>query len=203
MKKAGRIIAVALFAMLSTSVARAQTLTAAERDRALQYLETTKKILLDSTSGLSEAQWNFKPTPFRWSAAQVMEHIAASEDTLRGILQQQVLKAPAAPGRDLKADDEKVLAMVPDRSFKVEAPQMLRPTNRFNSPAEALKHFVESRGKTVELLKTTPDLREHATDSAVFKKMDGYQFILLIAAHTERHTKQLNELKTDPKYPSR
>jgi hypothetical protein len=132
-----------------------------------------------------------------------MEHIAASEDTLRGILQQQVLKAPPAPGRDLKADDEKVLAMVPDRSFKVEAPQMLRPTNRFKSPAESLKHFVESRGKTVELLKSTPDLREHAQDSAVFKKMDGYQFILLIAAHTERHTKQLNELKTDPKYPTR
>jgi hypothetical protein len=32
-------------------------------------------------------------------------------------------------------------------------------------------------------------------------KLDGYQFILLIAAHSERHTKQILEVKADPNYP--
>src|SRR5215472_14519035 len=70
----------ALFLMAGASAASAQEVTQAEKDRALQYLETTKKNILEATKGLSEAQWNFKPAPDRWSVAQVMEHIAAAED---------------------------------------------------------------------------------------------------------------------------
>jgi hypothetical protein len=32
-------------------------------------------------------------------------------------------------------------------------------------------------------------------------KMDGYEFILFIAAHSERHVKQINEVKADPNFP--
>ena len=49
----------------------------------MQYLESTKKNVLEATKGLSQAQWDFKPAPDRWSVAQVMEHIAASEDFIR------------------------------------------------------------------------------------------------------------------------
>src|SRR5262249_28108934 len=176
-------------------------LSQADRDRAIKYLETTRDNILEATKGLSEAQWNYKPTVFRWSVAQCVEHIAASEDLLRGILEQQVLKAPAAPDRDVKAVDERVLAVIPDRSFKVQAPPPLRPTNRYSSPDAALKQFVESRAKTLELLKNTPDLRAHAIDNPIFKKLDGYEWVLFIAAHSERHTKQLNEVKADAKFP--
>jgi hypothetical protein len=31
--------------------------------------------------------------------------------------------------------------------------------------------------------------------------MDGYEFVLFIAAHSERHTKQILEVKADPNYP--
>jgi len=186
-----------LFLVLS---AQAQTLSQADRDRALQYLETTRKNVIDATRGLSEAQWNFKPSPFRWSVAQVVEHIAASEDFLRGIEEDRVLKAPPAPDRDIKQQDEKVLATIPDRAVKASAPPPLRPTNRYGSPEAALKSFSESRAKTIELLKRD-DLRAHAVDSPLGGKLDGYEWLLVIAAHSERHTKQLNEVKADPKFP--
>jgi hypothetical protein len=41
-----------------------------------------------------------------------------------------------------------VLAMIPDRTHKAQAPEPLKPTNRFGSPQESLKHFIESRQKT-------------------------------------------------------
>jgi hypothetical protein len=186
-----------LFLVLS---AQAQTLSQADRDRALQYLETTRKNVIDATRGLSEAQWNFKPSPFRWSVAQVVEHIAASEDFLRGIEEDRVLKAPPAPDRDIKQQDEKVLATIPDRAVKASAPPPLRPTNRYGSPEAALKSFSESRAKTIELLKRD-DLRAHAVDSPLGGKLDAYEWLLVIAAHSERHTKQLNEVKADPKFP--
>jgi uncharacterized damage-inducible protein DinB len=178
-----------------------QEVTQAEKDRALQYLESTKKAIVEATAGLSEAQWNFKAGPDRWSIAQCMEHIAAAEDYIRGIVVEKVMAAPAVPGRDLKKTDDAVVAKVPDRSQKAQAPEPLVPTNRFGSPDASLKHFLESRATTEEFLKTTPGLRDHAVDSPLGVKMDGYEFVLFIAAHSERHTKQILEVKADPNYP--
>ena len=186
----------------SVSGTKAQTLSQADLDRGLQYLETTKKNIVDATRGLSEAQWNFKPSVFKWSVAQVMEHIAASEDLLRQMAEGQIKQqSPSVPDRDLKKTDDKVLEVIPDRSRKFQAPEQLRPRNQFGSPEAALKHFIDSRAKTVELLKTTPDLRAHVVDSGLLGKIDAYERILFIAAHSERHTKQLLQVKADPKFP--
>jgi DinB family protein len=188
-----------LIATLSTS--QSQTLAQSDRDRALKYLESTRDSLVASARGMSEAQWNFKQNVFRWSTAQVLEHIAASEDFLRGIVENQVLKAPPAPDRDLKQLDDKVLATIPERAIKASAPPPIQPKNRYGSPEAAMKAFLDSRAKTIELLKSRDDLRAHAIDTALGGKLDGYEWILVIAAHSERHTKQFNEVKADPKFP--
>jgi hypothetical protein len=197
-------VGVALTLALAGAVlAKAQDASQAEKERALQYLESTKQGVLDATKGLSGAQWNFKSAPDRWSVAQVMEHLAAAEDMIRGLLQEQVMRTPAVPVREaeeIKKADETVLAMVPDRSHKIQAPEPLQPTNRFGSPAAAQKHFAESRVTTEEYLKNTPGLRAHLGDSPV-GKLDGYEYVLLIAAHSDRHTKQMLEVKADPNFP--
>ncbi len=194
---------IAILVCAGATAVRAQEVTQAEKDRALQYLEATKKNVLEATKGLSDAQWNFKPAPDRWSVAQVMEHIAAAEDFLRDVTKEKVMVSPAGePGRDVKKTDEAVLAMVPDRTHKAQAPEPLVPTNRFGSPEGSVKHFVESRVATADFLKNTTGLRDHVTDSPL-GKLDGYEFVLFIAAHSERHTKQINEVKTDPNFPKK
>jgi len=202
MKKLLGAILMTPLLIASGAGAKAQSLSQADLDRGLQYLETTKKNIVDATRGLSEAQWNFKPSVFKWSVAQVMEHIAASEDLLRQMAEGQIKQpSPSVPDRDLKKTDDRVLEVIPDRSKKFQAPEQLRPRNQFGTPEAALKHFLESRAKTVELLKTTPDLRAHVVDSGLLGKIDAYERILFVAAHSERHTKQLLEVKADPKFP--
>jgi len=192
---------VALLLLSGAVVASAQEVTPAEKDRALQYLESTKKNVMETTKGLSEAQWNFKPAPDRWSVAQVMEHIAAAEDFLRDVTKDKVMTSPAGEsGRDVKKTDEAVLAMVPDRTHKAQAPEPLVPSNRFGSPDGSLKHFAESRSATEDFLKSTAGLRDHVMDSPL-GKLDGYEFVLFIAAHSDRHTKQIQEVKTNPNFP--
>jgi uncharacterized damage-inducible protein DinB len=193
--------AIAVLACSAATSLRAQEVTQAEKDRAIQYLEKTKQGVIDATKGLSDAQWNFKAGPDRWSIAQCMEHIAAAEDYIRGIVVEKVMVAPAVPERDTKKTDDAVVALVPDRSKKAQAPEPLVPTNRYGSPDASLKHFLESREKTEDFLKATPGLRDHAVDSPLGAKMDGYEFVLFIAAHSERHTKQILEVKADPNYP--
>jgi len=196
-------VLMALVLMAGATAASAQEVTQAEKDKALQYLESTKKNVLEATRGLSEAQWNFKAAPDRWSVAQVVEHIAASEDFIRGMVVEKVMTAPAGEaGRDLKKTDDGVLAMVPDRTHKAQAPEPLVPTNRFGSPEGSIKRFVETRAATEDFLKTTTGLRDHVMDSPL-GKLDGYEFVLFIAAHSERHTKQINEVKADPNFPKK
>ena len=191
-----------LVLIIATTTARAQEVTQAENERALAYLESTRANVLAATNGLSEAQWNFKPAPDRWSVAQVMEHIAASEDFIRdGLIKEKVMVSAVGPrDRDVKKIDDAVVKMVPDRSHKAQAPEPLVPNNRFGSPEGSLKHFLESRATTEQYLKTTSGLRDHVMDGPV-GKMDGYEFILFIAAHSERHTKQIEEVKADPNFP--
>lgn len=195
-----RTLAFLALATLFASLAAAQT--QADKDSALKYLESTKQGVIDATKGLSAAQWNFKSAPDRWSVAEVMEHIAAAEDYIRGGITENVMKAPAREaGVDVKAIDNAVLAMIPDRSVKAQAPEPLKPTNRFGSPDSSLKHFFESRQTTETFLTSHDDLRAHAADGPLGKKLDAYEWVLFIAAHSERHTKQILEVKADPNFP--
>ena len=75
-----RLIAAVVLSIASPAFA--ETLTQGERERAMSELHATRKQFLDSVAGLSDAQWNFKPSPDVWSVAEVAEHIAISEDMI-------------------------------------------------------------------------------------------------------------------------
>ena len=183
---------------------RAQDISADERKRAADYLKKTSAAFLASTKGLSEAQLKFKSDPTRWSVAEVAEHIAAAEGFLFGMVQEKVMTAPArTEAVNVKEIDDFVLQVIPDRSKKATAPEPLMPKNRFGSMADTMKQFTESRAKTTAFLNNTKDLRQHAVDSPLGKKLDAYQWILFIAAHSDRHTKQILEVKADPNFPKK
>jgi len=199
-----RLLFALCLTVLVSPVLRAQNLTSEEINKAVKYLEKTRAEVLAATRGLSEAQWNFKPATNRWSVAEVTEHIAAAEDFLMDMIRDKVMKAPArTDGDDVKALDELVMQKIPDRTNKAQAPEPLQPNNRFGSPKDSLKHFQESRAKTIEFVKTTKDLRQHAVDSPLGKQLDGYEWVLFIAAHSERHTKQIDEVKADSNFPKK
>lgn len=181
----------------------AETLTQSERDRALSELYAGEKAFLDSISGLIQAQWNFKPAPDVWSIAECAEHITRTEDLLLQNLP-KMMQAPAEPARraETKDKDNLVLTKTLDRSQKLKAPEVLVPTHQWPTQAALIEHFRQSRNRTLDYVRDTQDdLRVHFFDHPVFKTLDAYQFILLIAAHTERHTAQLNEVKLSPNYP--
>ena len=188
---------------LILATAFAAPLEQGERDRAMSHLHATRKAFLDSVAGLSEAQWNFKAGPDRWSIAECAEHIAVSEEALFGLLQ-QTMKSPAAPEKkaEVQGKDEAILRMLPDRSVKAKAPEFLQPTRRWPDHADLIAHFKQSRDRNIAYIQTTEDdLRSHFMNHPVLKAIDAYQIMLLLSAHSERHTLQINEVKTDPNYP--
>jgi len=187
--------------LLLGAAAFGQGLTQADRERGVTYLEQTRDGVVESVKGLSEAQMKFKAAPERWSVAETLEHIAKAEDFIFQNVTDQVMKAPAGPaGRDTAKIDAAILTMVPDRSHKAQAPKELVPTGNW-TPAESLDHFLGSRATMTAFLESTPDLREHVADSPFGQPWDTYEWVLFIAAHSERHTKQILEVKADPNFP--
>jgi len=209
MRKTFAILVLLLLSALTSVSLWAQasipaTLTSEERESALKSLQATHYKFLQSISGLSQNQWTFKPGPDRWSVAEVAEHIAVSESGIFGLVQKQIMTSPATPEKreQVKGKDEIILEKVPDRSHKAQAPEFLRPTGRWATEADLIRAFEESRKATMDYVRTTnDDLRDHFFDHPVLGTMDAYQWILLISAHSQRHTAQIEEVKADPNFP--
>jgi hypothetical protein len=199
-----RIILLAL-AMLLTPIAD-QTLSQAERDHAVTELESSRKAFLEATNGLSEAQWNFKAAPDRWSVAECAEHIGVTESFILNLITEQALKGPAEPEKrtEVQGKDTSIMVVGVDRSAKFKAPEPIQPTRRWATSGEITKNVLENRTRTIEFVSTTQgDLRDHFMDHPVYKTLDTYQWILLISAHMRRHTAQILEVKADPNFPKR
>lgn len=190
----------AMFALFPLS-AGAQELSQGDRDRVLSHLHGTRKLTLDATAGLTEAQWKFKPADDKWSIAEVVEHLALAERALLAMTQ-KTLASPSQlePPKERPAD-EMILKMMPSRDNKFKAPDFLVPTGRFGSGQKALDELIKARAVSLDFVRqTNADLRHHYSQSA-FGPIDGVQWLFYMSAHNERHLGQIAEIKTDSKYP--
>lgn len=188
--------------------ANARALTPVEIEQARTHLNQTQNILAGALRGLSEAQWNYKPAPDVWSIAQNVDHIATVQDRLLAIIREQVPMGMAAPAdRDSERIDTIVINSFPNRLSKFPAPPVLGSPN-VGSLAGQWERVVANTQKFAECL-VSSDLRGRLVESrplnAITKGehqfMDGYQWILGACGHTERHTKQILEVKADPNFP--
>jgi len=85
--------------LLAAGCASAETLSEAERHRAIRHLNDTRAAFLASIQGLSADQWSFKPAPEVWSVGEVAEHITVSEGTILDLVEKKVLAAPVDPAQ--------------------------------------------------------------------------------------------------------
>ncbi len=175
-------------------------LSSHELSEATRYLLTTRDGLVEAVSGLSDAQWAFRPDPDWWSSAGIVEHLVLIEDRVHAIVGQMQAAPLCEPDRVHSQVDEMILAKVPKRFTQIKAPEPLWPSQRWG-PVESLARFVASRDRTVELLAEAPCLRGHVLPHPVLGLWDGYQWILAVAAHSARHTEQILEIKAHGGFP--
>jgi hypothetical protein len=179
------------------------SLTSKERKVVVNSLKDTKSDLLKGIKDLSEAQLNFKATPDRWSVKECVYHITLAEKRLWGMFEAG-MKTPATPEQrsEVKVSDEEISKMISDRSKKAKAPEIITPDKAtWQSLNEAVSDFKTQRAAIIKYAKTsTEDLRNHIF-KLPFVTIDGYQMLLFISAHSNRHTQQLNEVKAHPDFP--
>ncbi len=181
----------------------ADGMTDAERKFVVAEFQRTKQRFLNNLKGLTPAQLNFKADTSRWSIAQCAEHIALAEGVIWQWYQ-GTISQPATPEKaaEVKVKTEDLLKGVVDRSQKFKAPEMLQPVGKFASTDAAVQAYTARRDSTLQYLGTTKDdLKNHFTEHPAFGAINTYQLLLLLSAHSERHTMQIEEVKASAGYP--
>jgi len=178
--------------------------------QARQHFEKARTRVIEVTTGLTDAQWKFKPAPDRWSIAETLEHMVIVRELVFEGRLAKLAEAPAAPpDRDHRLIDRITIEKIPDRSTRVKAPDFIEPTGQMN-PQDALQRLLQNCERLSEFVRSTAGLREHVMDSPPLKivtngaydTMDGYQRALALASHDLRHVEQMLEVKADPNYPA-
>ena len=196
-------IIAAMAVMLAPAAPRAEEITAVDRAKLVGHLTTMRDQVIAESSKLSDAQWNFKAGPDRWSVGEVVEHLALAETFLWDIHQKTML-GPAATAEQrtaTKGKEEFILKTIPDRTKKAQAPEPLQPKTSLGPRDKVIAAFLDRRGKTLAYVtKTSDDLRSRVID-APFGPVDAYQWLLFMSAHNERHLAQLREVKANAQFP--
>ncbi|HYZ83735.1 MAG TPA: family 16 glycoside hydrolase [Bryobacteraceae bacterium] len=171
-----------------------------DRNFLLSQLHASKRELVDSISGLTPEQLAWKPSPDKWSVAEVADHLIKTEPLMYGGLM-QMLRLPVNTSAKTSKTDEEVLAQIRDRSKKAEAPPMLRPSVQ-NPSSEALaEEFSKRRERLLDFVRNTQDDLNHRVRKQGGDEASAYQMILYASGHTDRHVAQIREIKASPEFP--
>jgi hypothetical protein len=191
--------------LLTVTASRAGQYSKEDREALVGQLAESKRELVIAVEGLNEQQSTWKPDSATWSVLEVMEHLVRMEDFLFGILQDALEKSkPVADDVRLpnpEEMDQRILLQMPDRSQKAKSPEQGLPKEAYQNRDEAFLAFAQKREKTIEFVRTTKlDLRRYRINSP-FGPIDAHQWLLMVSAHTQRHIKQIDELKHHELFP--
>lgn len=173
-----------------------------DRAKAVEYLAATLQRFDAATSGLNAGQCAFRLDPNRWSICECVEHLVLVEQSVLARLEEVLKLPPESMQEDPARMDGRVLRAVPSRGRRVAAPEPVTPTGRFGEFEETAQAFREIRRRSIEFASTTPaELRSHFSPHLVLGMLDAHQWLLFLAAHTERHLEQIDEIKADAGFP--
>ena len=169
-----------------------------EKQALLESLESGREALLAELAGLTEDQAARAPEPGRWSVRECVEHLVLAEDYLFAqiISAQNNASKPSETPVGSRAREARILKRGADRSSRVEAPEVARPTGRFTTLAEALNTFLNSHNQTIRYVQACDDdPRARTAQHPLIGPVNCYEVLLIIAIHPHRHAQQIREIR--------
>jgi len=164
-----------------------------EKQELLESLESGRETLLIALEGLSEDLAARVPEPGRWSVRDCVEHLFLVEDYL---FEQVTSSKPSDAPVGSRARENSIRKRGADRSSRIEAPQVARPTGRFPTLAEALDAFLARRTRTIHYVQAlTEDPCTRTAHHPLIGPANCYEILLIIAIHPHRHAQQIREIR--------
>ncbi|MFC4306346.1 DinB family protein [Cohnella boryungensis] len=156
-----------------------------------QKLNETRIELLDILRGLDVETLNKRKDVNHWSINQVCQHLYKTEELY-----------VVAIKKGLKSKDDSLIENKPvefllDRSNKLEAPDIAKPSDEALEHQEIMDKLNNARQKLHELLNTVEDpsvlSRRHFVHP-VFREMSLIEWVKSLYLHEQRHIKQIQDI---------
>jgi len=165
-----------------------------DRQEILSRLETGSDALKDALMGLDASAARHKPTPESWSVVECLEHMVASEAALLSRLREAT---PRDETHEDRAREAKFQGVALNRLRRIEAPELVLPTGKYESLEQAMAGFEQVRGETVQFVEEfSGDLRSWlAVHPMITRPVNCYEMLLLMALHPMRHSIQIAEIR--------
>lgn len=166
----------------------------AEKAFLLGRLLASRDTFTASLAQVSEAQARFKPSPDRWSIADIAEHVAVAEHGMYRLITSHF--EPLDQPR-LGRENEILERLGVDRTNPLEAPERVRPKGRYASLSDAVQQFASNRDRTIAFVRDCQDdLRARLVNHSV-GQITGQECLALMIVHPLRHLDQIRELQAE------
>lgn len=193
---------VILFSM-QLSAQEAAIWTESDRAFLLAHLNDSKEALIKEIKGLSDAQWDFREEPGRWSIREITEHIAFWELILQREISVGLNIGPLEDWKSMTQEDSVFIGFIyeekkhlsNDYTWPFTFSQPLGKNTGDNNVA----WFLKMRNEAIEYLKTAKeDLRKYFVAS---KSSNIHQRFITTYGHCDRHVRQIQKVKQHPRFP--
>ncbi len=161
-------------------------------------LAADRQNLRDAIKRVPKGLLEQRPSPERWSVAEILEHLAMIETATVSFLTPLVETAPL-----LAPDTHPSPTAIPrdrlrDRSTRVTAPEIVQPRGAMTYD-QAVEALDRSRTSLLLVLEAAAgrDLTAIGRPHPRLGQLDGYQWLAIVGAHEERHALQILEIAAE------
>jgi uncharacterized damage-inducible protein DinB len=163
------------------------------RKRFLQ-LEEERKNLFTDLRKYSDEVINKKPSPEKWSVAEVIAHVMTAEEYSLKYLQKKVLDTSQEKSETFKNKWRWLLVQtVFTFDIKFKAPEIVEPKIGYTTLADLETNWANNRSETIKVITTLTDEEVNKTlwKHAVAGKMNLHHMVQFFGVHYNRHKKQI------------
>lgn len=163
-------------------------------DALVAALQSAGTRFLAAARAVPAAHWATVPPSGGWSAGQVVEHVVLVERRVAAALQGAEEQADV-PADAFGGSDDEIRAFVLDRTVHPPAPGPTVPPPEPGDRDALLTAFEEAHAGLVHLQHVHgAHLAHRFVRHGRFGLVDGRRWLVLLAAHAERHAEQIDEV---------
>lgn len=161
------------------------------REQAISALQTSTENLVQALQSFPEERFLNAPSPGKWSAAGIGEHLLVLEELINQVLVGPVKKVDRLPDEKV----EKIKNTFLNYDEKLYAGGPIQPKGLLQNKAQIITKILECRQTLTGILQSH-DLTEECIgfSHALFGKLTRLEWVYFNVYHTQRHLHQMEKL---------
>lgn len=166
----------------------------AQLEKKFLQLEEERKNLFGELKNYSDDVINKKPSPEKWSVAEVIAHLITAEEMSLKYLSKKIQDTSKEKGEGLKHKCRWLLVQIVFTfNIKFKAPEIVEPKMGYQSLTTLETKWIDVRNQTLQVLQKLSDEEVNKTlwKHAIAGKMNLHHMLQFFGVHYNRHKKQI------------